>query len=74
MSVCIGSLNVPIVDCCTRLYCLQEEREARELVKKEQDEAYQASLRQDRAKVGRQVESSQNSLHYQPFERKLTEL
>ena len=32
--------------------CLQEEREARELVKREQDEAYQASLRQDRAKVG----------------------
>ena len=31
---------------------LQEEREARELVKREQDEAYQASLRQDRAKVG----------------------
>ena len=33
-------------------WCFQEEREARELVKREQDEAYQASLRQDRAKVG----------------------
>ena len=32
-------------------FCLQEEREARELVKREQDEAYQASLLQDRAKV-----------------------
>lgn len=29
----------------------EEEREARELVKKEQDEAYQASLRQDKAKA-----------------------
>ncbi|XP_015752631.1 PREDICTED: FAS-associated factor 1-like [Acropora digitifera] len=29
----------------------EEEREARELVKREQDEAYQASLRQDRAKA-----------------------
>ena len=33
------------------LLLLQEEREAREMVKREQDEAYQASLRQDRAKV-----------------------
>ena len=34
-----------------REFRFQEEREARELVKREQDEAYQASLRQDRAKV-----------------------
>lgn len=38
--------------CWIRLRCFQEEREARELVKREQDEAYRASLLQDRAKVG----------------------
>ena len=33
------------------VHCLQEEREARESVKREQDEAYEHSLREDRAKV-----------------------
>lgn len=40
--------NGPIL---LRKFCFQEEREAREMVKREQDEAYQASLLQDRAKV-----------------------
>lgn len=49
--------------CCYSGVSRQDEREAREMVKREQDEAYRLSLEADRKKVGEETCTVQTPKH-----------